>query len=122
MEIYGKETPAAMRLFETLQRSNGFKCACCETIYSKREEAAYVAAYQPRTKMMKERVPAQNAAAYVVCVECSRLPDKTVFMRVEQYLIQHGALLQTGHKAIDKPGRHGKKKGLITQGTRFKLN
>jgi hypothetical protein len=121
MEINGPETPAAMRLFETLQRSNGFKCACCETIYGKPEEAAYVTAYKPRTTMMKERVPEQNAAAYVVCIECARLPEKTVFIRAEQYLIQHGALLQTGHKPIDKPGRHGKK-GLITQGTRFKLN
>ncbi len=70
---------------------------------------------------MKKAVPAQNAAAFVICVECARLPEEQVLVRAEQYLVQHGALLQTGHKPIDQPGQHRKKKGLITQGTKFKF-
>lgn len=122
MRIEGPETPATMRLLETLLISQGFKCSCCKTIFDAVKMAAYVAEYKPRDPIMKERVPAQNSAAYVVCVECARLPEKTVFLKVQEYLIEHGGILQTGHKPIDEPGRHRPKRSpLIAQDTKFRF-
>ncbi len=129
MRIEGLQTPAAMRLFEALLQSKGFKCCACEVIYGAetheemRKLCAYVTAYRPRSDIMKKRVPPENGAAYVICVECSREPERTVFLKAEQHLIRNAGLLQTGHKSLDEPGSHRgkKKKPLITQGTRFKF-
>lgn len=122
MEINGPKTPFAARLFETLQRSTSFKCACCRTIMAVKH-AAYVAGYRPRDSMMKKALPLETGAAYVVCEECARLPEKEAFLRCQEYLVENG-LLQKGHKPLDEPGRHSpkkKKKPMISQGDPFKL-
>ncbi len=121
MEIKGKQTNAAKRLFETLQISQGFKCCCCRVIFDTPKMAAYVEAYKPRDPIMKKAVPLVNAGAYVICVECGRLPEDDVFKKAQEYLVEKG-LLQVGHKPIDQAGRHTPKRShLIEQDTIFRF-
>ncbi len=121
MRIEGPETPTAMRLLETLMISGGFKCACCETIFDTPKMAAYVSEYKARDPIMKKAVPKQNSAAYVICVECARLPEKHVFLKAQEYCVRNG-LLQTGHKPIDQSGRHTpKRRRMIEQNTKFRF-
>jgi hypothetical protein len=89
---------------EALARSQNFRCACCEGIYPSKE-ASHVAAYDPQNKVMGRLVPVTNIATYVVCQECARLPEATVFMRVEKFLVKSG-LLRTDLKPLDAPGGH----------------
>jgi hypothetical protein len=122
MEINGPKTPFAMRLFETLGRSTSFKCCCCRTIMAVKH-AAYVAGYKARDQVMKKAVPLETGAAYVVCEECARLPEREVFLRCQEYLVENG-LLQKNHKPLDVPGRHSpgkRKKPMISQGSEFKF-
>ncbi len=121
MEIKGPETLVAMRLFETLQIGNGFKCACCRIIFDTPKMAAYVEAYKPRDPIMRKAMPAENAGAYVICVEGGRLPEDAVFKKAQEYLVDNG-ILQTGHKPLDKEGRHTpKRRTLIEQDTIFRF-
>jgi hypothetical protein len=123
MEINGPKTPFAVRLFETLQMSSKFTCSCCGTVMDTRPHAAYVAAYKPRDQVMKKAVPLETGAAYVVCQECSRLPEREVFLRCQEHLVKNG-LLQKNHKPLDVPGRHSpgkRKKPMISQGSEFKF-
>lgn len=121
MRIEGPETPTTMRLLETFMISGGFKCACCETIYDTREMGAYLTEYKARDPIMKKAVPKQNSAAYIICVECARLPEKHVFLKAQEHCVKNG-LLQTGHKPIDQSGRHTpKRRPMITQNTKFRF-
>lgn len=90
---------------EVLDRATNFRCCCCEGIYE-RKDASHVAAYSPQNEMMEKIVPGYNIATYVVCQECARLPEKVMFMKVEQYLIKNGGLLRTDLKPLDAPGGH----------------
>jgi hypothetical protein len=121
MEIKGKRTPAAVRLFETLGLSNGFKCSCCNVIYDKIKFAAYVEGYKPRDPIMKKAIPLVNVGAYVVCEECSHLPEAEVFQKAQQTLIR-GGILQAGHKPLDMKKGKRKRPPMIGQGTRFKFS
>lgn len=121
MEINGPHTPFAAKLFETLQRSAVFKCCCCRTVMD-RKLAAYVAGYKPRDAMMRKLVPLETGAAYVVCEECARLPERQVFERCQEYLVENG-LLKKNHKPLDGPGSHSprRRKPMIQQGDEFKI-
>ncbi len=122
MEIKGPETLVAMRLFETLQIGQGFKCCCCLVIFDTPKMAAYVEAYKPRDPIMKKAMPPQNAGAYVVCVECAELPEDAVFKKAQEYVVANGILQTTGLKPLDKPGRHTpKRRKLIEQDTIFRF-
>jgi hypothetical protein len=120
MEIRGKHTAGAARLFEMLGLSKGFKCSACNVIYDDVKMAAYVEGYKPRDPLMRKAVPLENVGAYVICEECARLPEQEVFQRAQQTLVRNG-LLQVGHKPLDiKQGRR-KRAPLIGQGTKFKF-
>lgn len=90
---------------EVLARASKFRCCCCEGIYD-RKDASHVAAYSPQNQMMEKIVPGYNIATYVICQECARMPEKTMFMKVEQYLIKNGGILRTDLKPLDSPGGH----------------
>lgn len=112
MEIKGPRTAAAGRLFETLQMTVNMKgkaqCCCCTEIQWAKE-MAYVAHYVPYEEVMKQIVPEETLAAYVVCSKCAEtIPEKILLQKVERVLIDRG-LLQTGHKPLNEPGRHSPK-------------
>lgn len=87
-----------------LDKSTNFRCACCEGIYP-RQEASHVAAYYPQNEVMERLVPGENMATYVVCRECARMPEATVLMKVEKYLVNNG-LLRKDLKRLDEKGGH----------------
>ena len=89
---------------EALARSKHFKCNSCMRIMPS-TEASHVEGYEPRTEVMKKLVPEENLASYVICKECARLPEETVFLQVEQNLVQAG-LLHKNLKPLDAPGGH----------------
>ena len=113
LRIEGPETPVVLRFREAMMGAQGFKCCACSSIYTSLNQFSYMTEYKPRDKMVAKMIPMQNKAAYAICVECARLPEKTVFWRAQQYLIKEGGLLENNHKAIDAPGRHTKKKRQI---------
>jgi hypothetical protein len=87
-----------------LAMAKEFICACCEGRFPTKR-AAYVAAYEPRNEIMEQNVPKENIATYVVCEECSRLPEAQTHMRVEKYLVRQG-LFKSDHKPLDEKGAH----------------
>lgn len=89
---------------EALARSEVFRCACCESVL-KKEEASHVQAYEPVDPVMKQVVPVENIATYVVCKECARMPEETVRVQVEQYLVKNG-LLSKDLKPLTQKGGH----------------
>jgi len=120
MEIKGPHTPAAARLFEMLGAAKGFKCSCCDVIYDNVKQAAYVEGYRPSDPIMKKSVPLENVGAYVVCQECARMPERTVFLKCQQTLIKNG-ILQAGHKPLDMKQGRRKRQPIIGQGTKFRF-
>ncbi len=121
MEIKGPRTAAAGRLFEALQltaKGDGkSQCSCCTVLKQalripndeKTWNFAYVEHYFPRSEVMKQLVPKETVAAYIVCVECAEtLPEAMLFDKVERLLIDRG-LLNTDHKPLNEPGRHSPK-------------
>lgn len=89
---------------EALAQSKVFRCACCESVLDSKE-ASHVAAYAPEDPIMKKVVPTENIATYVVCKECARMPEETVRVQVEQYLVKSG-ILRKDLKPLDAPGGH----------------
>lgn len=89
---------------EALAQAQNFRCACCELIYERRF-ASHVAAYYPHNEMMERLVPGENMATYVICQECARMPEETVFMKVERFLVKSG-LLRKDLKRLDEKGGH----------------
>jgi hypothetical protein len=87
-----------------LEKSQNFRCCCCDGIFPS-GEASHVAAYAPQNELMKQLVPGENIATYVVCKECARMPERTMLMKVEQYLIKNG-LFRKDLKPLDAPGGH----------------
>lgn len=88
----------------TLSMASKFRCSCCEGIYD-RKDASHVGAYRTTNSMMEKIVPGYNIATYVVCQECARLPEKTMLLKIEQFLVKNG-LLRTDLKPLDSPGGH----------------
>lgn len=89
---------------EVLARATQFRCSCCEGIYESKQ-ASHVAAYRPSNVMMEKIIPGYNIATYVVCQECARMPEKTMLLKVEQFLLKNG-ILRTDLKPLDSPGGH----------------
>jgi len=89
---------------EALAQAKLFRCACCEQVLSVKE-ASHVDAYVAHDPVMKQAVPKENIATYVICQECARMPEATVRLKVERYLVANG-LLQKDLKPLDAPGGH----------------
>jgi len=90
---------------EALGMSKNFKCACCVMILG-RSEASHVGAYVPTNPVMKKLIPGENLATYVVCLECARLPEEIMLIKVEQYLITEGQIMRKDLKPLDAKGGH----------------
>lgn len=112
MRIEGRQTLVVKRFFEMITMSDGFKCACCKTVFVSLKMGAYVKDYEPRDPIMKKAVPPLNAAAYAMCKQCADLPEKESFPKIQATLIDSG-VLQTGHKPIDETGSHRAKRAPI---------
>ena len=116
MRLEGHENLATIRLRGAFDASGGnFPCAGCRTAFIKAPKMAeYIAAYKPRTEMMRRLVPPENRAAYIICVECARLPEPEVFIKAERYLVdpEKGNLLVKA-KPADAPGRHTRKRSTV---------
>ena len=113
MEIKGKRTAHAGRLFEVLQKTaslNGLaECGCCLKTKPART-FSYVETYEARSPVMLKAVPMENIAAYAVCRECAEtIPEGQVFLRCEKMLVDRG-LLNKGQKPLNEPGRHSPKR------------
>lgn len=113
MEIKGKRTLQAGRLFEVLQKTAALgalaECGCCLKSKPARN-FAYVESYKPRDPAIIRAMPPENIAAYAVCSECAdTLPEDTVFKRCEKMLIGRG-LLKGGQKPLNVEGSHAPRK------------
>ena len=98
------EAPVVLRHWEAFQRSRMSRCSACEGIFA-RELIAYLDEFVPQDPMIRSMIPGENTASYTVCEECARMPEKIVFMKVQEYLIKNG-LFEKGHKPLDRPGGH----------------
>lgn len=90
---------------EALSMAKNFRCACCVNILGK-SEASHVGAYVSTNPVMKRLIPGQNLATYVVCLECARLPEEMMLVKVEQYLIGEGQIMRKDLKPLDAKGGH----------------
>lgn len=111
VDIKGPAWPEVVRLKEVLDKASIFRCIACDGV-KPRNEASYVEAYQRRDPIMKDLVPKQNVASYVVCKDCARLPEEPLLFKIEQKLVDQG-LLKSGLAPIDLPKGHspGHRKG-----------
>jgi hypothetical protein len=82
-----------------------FECCCCMQFLSMKM-FSHVDGYIPRDPTMRKILEGKGTiASYVVCLECARLPEELMMLKVEKTLVSKG-LLRDDLKPLDAPGGH----------------